>query len=442
MQLNLKTIRAIITGKLERMINIWKGKGGTAKPGIVARRINNNILRELAKKVNTIIFITGTNGKTTISNLLVSILNESGKKVFSNYEGANLISGITTTFIRAAKITGKLDYEYAVIEVDEATMSKLVKEINDPSFIIVNNFFRDQLDRYGEIDVLVQKVADAIKETNARLVLNGDDPLTVRLNQLSNPKVFFGLSKHAHQFELQQITESKYCPSCKRELNYTHIHYGQLGYFECKCGFKRPDILYEAVSINGQKFTVSTVEYELGIKGIHNIYNALAVISVAKELGISEECIKKGLRSYKAINGRMQTISLNGIEHILNLVKNPVGLNISLSEVLETKEPKQVCLYLNDLDLDGTDISWIWDADLERLCREDIVGVWCSGTRAYDMALRMKYAGIDDVKITIRSSTEETVRLSVEKGIKTYHLPNYTALEPVRKSLTMIRGSY
>lgn len=431
----MKSNISIIGAKLAKKASQTIGKGGSNIPGVVARKIDIHILKKLSSQVKDIILVTGTNGKTTTSNLLANILRESGKKVIHNTEGANLITGITASFINHSSITGKVIADIAVIEVDEATTVKVLKEIT-PKAIIINNFFRDQLDRFGEIDILIKKIEDAIKPVDTTLILNADDPFVVRFKKLKKESLFFGLNKNAYQFTQSEMSESKFCPNCGEQLTYEHIHYGQLGYFSCMCGFKRPKLDYEVKEINKDlSFVVEDYTYQMNINGIYNIYNALGSIACSRFLGISKSNIKKGILSYYSENGRMQRFTIDNCVHILNLVKNPMGFNISLSEILSNEEDKQVVVYLNDLDLDSRDVSWIYDADFEKINREDVKEIICSGRRAYDIALRMKYAGIKEETITVIEDKEKAIDYSIKTKIKTFHLPTYTALEPVRKIL-------
>ncbi|WCK53399.1 MurT ligase domain-containing protein [Aneurinibacillus sp. Ricciae_BoGa-3] len=433
----LKSSVAILSGKIAGKASKIIGNGGSNIPGIVARKIDPSLLRSLAVQVEHIILVSGTNGKTTTANLLASILKAAGKRVVNNEEGANLLTGITACLVNNATFWGKLAYDYAVIEVDEASLLKMTDQVR-PEMVVITNFFRDQLDRFGEIDILIDRVLKSIEPTDAKLLLNADDPFVMRLGLMDKEKVFFGVGSEAFSTESGRVSESKFCPVCGNELQYKHVHYGQLGDYECTCGFARPVPRYEVEEIQAGdevSFTVAQTAYRLSLQGIHNVYNALAAVACARELGVTEADIAKGLQSYKASNGRMQTFEFNGYPYTLNLVKNPAGVNISLAEVLSDEEPKQVAFVLNDLVYDGFDISWIWDADFERLNRGDIERVVCSGLRARDMALRMKYAGIDEDKINVIESNEGMVDECLSHPMKTYILPNYTALEPVKKYL-------
>lgn len=432
----------IEVSKMARKASRMLGKGGGDIPGRITRKAYPELLKELAKNVENIIVITGTNGKTTTSNLLAKILKEAGFDIINNSEGNNLITGITSSFVINAKSKNKLnkDYKYAVLEVDEANMPKVVAETN-PKYMIVNNFFRDQLNRYGEIDTIVEKVKGSAKNSNAKLILNADDPFVMRIGLLDNEKVFFGLTKDAYKFDQYSMNESKFCPTCGTKLEYDHVHYGQLGFYKCKCGFERGEAKYEVTGItDDMKFQLGGETYKLGIDGTYNVYNALGAIACAKEMGIPDEAIKRALSEYKVNNGRMQTINVNGTKCMLNLAKNQVGADISISEMVKDKENKKLLFLLNDLAHDSADISWIWDADFERLVNTPIEKVVCSGTRAEDMALRIKYAGVPANKIVVINNLEKAVNAITEDieengAMKAYCLPTYTGLEPMRKYL-------
>lgn len=433
----MKANVAVASAKLAKRASKMIGKGGGNIPGIVARKIDDDILKTLAQQVENIIVITGTNGKTTTSNLLAGILQEAGEEIIHNAEGNNLITGIITSFIDKTNIGSKLKkpYKYAVLEVDEGNVPMVVRQVN-PKYIIVNNFFRDQLNRYGEIDTIVNKIKDAAEKSGATLILNADDPFVMRIGLLENEKVYFGLKKQAYEFDQYSMNESKFCPTCGSELEYSYVHYGQLGFYKCGCGFERPEVDYEVLKINDDmSFSVENAQYQLGINGTYNVYNAVGAIACAKEFGIAEEVIYEALKKYQASNGRMQRFEIGQVTCMLNLAKNQVGADISISEMLRDTSEKQILYVLNDLDHDSEDISWIWDTDYERLKHTPIQKVICSGTRAYDMALRLKYAGIHYDKIAIYPEVTEAIDEVLKGGGNAYFLPTYTGLSPVQKHL-------
>lgn len=428
---------AVVSGKLAKQASKMIGKGGGNIPGIVARKIDVGILKTLSQQVENIIVITGTNGKTTTSNLLAGIFQEAGEEIVHNAEGNNLITGIITAFIDKTSVGGKLrkPYKYAVLEVDEGNVPMVVSQVS-PKYIIVNNFFRDQLNRYGEIDTIVQKIKDAAEKSKATLILNADDPFVMRIGLLKNEKVFFGLKKNAYEFDQYSMNESKFCPTCGNELVYTFVHYGQLGFYKCQCGFERPKVDYEVSKINdNMSFSVEKTPYQLGISGTYNVYNAIGAVACAREFGIEEEIIYEALKNYQASNGRMQRFEIGQMTCMLNLAKNQVGADISISEMLRDSSEKQIVYVLNDLDHDSEDISWIWDTDYERLAHTPIKKVVCSGTRAYDMALRLKYAGIQSEKITIIPEVTDAIDEILKGEGNAYILPTYTGLNPVQRHL-------
>lgn len=421
-----------LASRASRLLN--RGSGNTIA-GKVARKIDPALLKKLASQVENIYFITGTNGKTTTSNLLSNVFCEEGIGHLNNREGDNLYPGILSTFMKKASLNGKIKKKWALLEVDEATLINVLKEIK-PKGIIINNFFRDQLDRYGEIDLLIDNLKKAIKETDATLFLNGDDPFTMRFDALPNDKVYFGLKERVFPFKDYKQSESKHCPYCGEILRYETVHYGQLGHFRCSCGFERPTIDVEVMEIkqeDGIKFRIKETWYMLNMPGVYNVYNALGAIALCQTLNIDKTSIQKGIEGYVSKNGRMQSWDVRGFKKMVNLVKNPAGLNITLSEVATSKEAcKSVVFFLNDNELDGRDISWIWDADFEGLSDTSLSRVIVSGIRAYDLAIRLKYAGIDEKKITIIESKEKAIDHALKLENETYFLPNYTALAPVR----------
>ena len=419
-------------GKLSRML----GHQGTTLPGVVALKMDPRILQKMAKQITQFIFITGTNGKTTTSNLLTHLLRSAGLKILNNAEGANMITGITACFINQAPLFGKLKYDYAVLEVDEATMPVILKQVS-PKMIIVTNFFRDQLDRYGEIDMLIKDLEKSIHPIDTKLILNADDPFVFRLNALDKSKTFYGLHKGAYPFGNYGTSESKYCSVCGDEIQYDHIHFNQLGFYHCACGFKRPTPHYEIESIHSTPltFTLQNETYHTKMTGAYNAYNALAAIACAKELGVEPDYIRESLQSYHTENGRMQLFYHKGYPYILNLNKNPSGTNAALTEILLTDYQKQIVFVINDFIADGLDVSWIWDVDFECLQRLDMTRIICSGSRAADIALRLKYAGIDESRIIIEPAIQAAIQTAFKYPMPTYLLPTYTALEQVKNEL-------
>lgn len=434
----MKNKLAINLGKLASKASQTLGKGeGNTIAGKVARLIDKGILKDLSQQVENVIFVTGTNGKTTVSNLLADILKADGKRLIHNAAGDNLMPGITSCFLANAGANGTLDYEWAVIEVDESTLIRAVEEIT-PRAIVLNNFSKDQLDRIGSLDRLLSRMKNAIEPLETHLFLNADDPLSSHFASLGKPTTYFGLQADSYEFERFDNKESKLCPSCFRPLTYAHTHYAQLGHFSCECGFARGTVTYEVASVDtteGLSFRLDGTTYDMALTGAYNVYNALAALSVADTFGIQQDAIKEGLKRYKPDNGRMQRFNIDEHIRLMNLVKNPAGVNSTLSEVLSKPNEKQIVLFLNDYESDGVDISWIYEADFERLHREDVKTIVCSGTRAHDLMVRLKYAGIEEDRLVFAPLPDEAIRLSLKEEIDTYYLPNYTAMAGVRRFL-------
>ncbi|WML53650.1 MurT ligase domain-containing protein [Neobacillus sp. PS3-12] len=430
----MRTRMAIWSGKMAGILSKSMGNDGTTIPGVVARKVDPLFLRHLRKTAKTIIYITGTNGKTTTANLAAHLLRFAGKKVIANLEGSNMVTGLSAALVRQTPLVGWRVNEIAVMEVDEASLPKVVSECA-PDYLIVTNFFRDQLDRYGEVDLLIKKMKESLRTFDIKLILNGDDPFVHRFSSLQKENIYVGLDANACPFQSYSMAESKYCPECQNELTYTTIHYGQLGHYKCSCGFSRPEPNFSVEKvengIQGVRLSVDGVSYPTTLKGMYNAYNALLAITMCRTLGIDSKYIQDGLVSYHKGNGRMQEFSINGVKWKLNLVKNPAGANVTLSEYMLTKEKKQFIFCLNDELADGEDISWIWDIDLEMANRSEVDIYIASGKRAYDVALRMKYAGIPSEKIMILPNLKEAVFYTKSKALPTYVMATYTCLSPL-----------
>ncbi|MGN5650661.1 MurT ligase domain-containing protein [Bacillus sp. Brlt_9] len=435
MPVKCSVVAAKMAQKASRLLN----KNGSNIPGVVARKIDKNILHKLSKRAEKIIFISGTNGKTTTSQIVGHIFAANGLRTIHNSEGSNMITGITTAFIDNESVLLSKKADVAVIEIDEGSIARVTKEVQ-PDIMVFTNFFRDQLDRFGEIDTLVEKIGSVIKETNSKLVLNADDPFVSRLGRIGMEAEYFGLGTKSFKFEQHNMIESTFCPECGKALEYDHIHYGQLGHYHCACGFSRVEPKYEIKEVNidikkGLTLNLNEETFSLPILGSYNSINALAAISVCLEFGLTPEQIQNALNTFNVENGRMESFENSDSNVILNLAKNPAGVNVSLSESNYNNERRQYLFALNDLAYDGRDISWIWDADFEKINESLTERVICSGIRAADMAVRIKYAGIPEEKIEIIEDIDSAINELTNHNINSYVVPNYTVLEPTRKAL-------
>lgn len=440
-KISIKTIISILSAKFTLFLTKTILKGGTTFPGRVALKIDKNILSKISKGYK-VILVTGTNGKTTTTSMIYNIIKESGHPVITNNTGANLFPGIVTTFVDSFKFGSKVKDNYAVIEVDEANL-KYITEYITPEVITVTNLFRDQLDRYGEVYTTLNKILEGIYNVpETTLILNGDESLLGKLD-LKNPVHFYGFDKAVNDNKTIEINaDAKFCKFCKTPYEYNFVTYNHLGDFYCpNCGYKRSDLMYavtDIIDINADKSTVKFNDLEVSINqsGTYNIYNGLCAYSIAKELGISDLAIKKSLENQSSSFGRQETINIEGKDVKIFLVKNPAGYNQSLDTICLNKEKFAAAFLLNDNYADGQDVSWIWDVDFEKLTETNIDEVYISGLRAYDMAVRLKTAGLNPNKFVIEEQYEVLTE-AIKNGScdKLYILATYTAMINYRKYL-------
>ncbi len=445
-----------------KLIAIWLGKialvlsrvlrfgGGTTFPGLLAEKIDPNIIQKLSKKIkNGAIVITGTNGKTTSSKMLVEILSEEGFIVLHNPSGSNLTRGIASALIQSTNIFGtSLKADIAVFEIDEATMPEAATKIR-PILVMVTNLFRDQLDRYGELDSTARIIGSSLKGfPEMRVILNADDPLVSSLSEYAEGKVlYYGLDDITIQCKSNAAMDSKDCIKCGKELDYKNRSFGHLGDWSCpNCGLKRANLNFSANSLNVEpqksefniKLKSGDLKINLPVPGLYNVYNALAAASVAEAIGSGGSATVQALRNCAAAFGRMEMIQVEGRNAMMLLVKNPTGANQSFSSVYSDGKSKNIIMILNDNFADGTDVSWIWDIDFECFDLSESKFV-TSGIRAEDMALRLKYAGVDEKYILIEKDPIQAVKklaANTKDGEMIYIIPTYTAMIEVRDYFT------
>lgn len=428
----------ILFGKIISLISKLINLGhGSTWPGHIALSLNPHFIADTCKNSPTkIVIIAGTNGKTTTSKLLQTILENNRKTVIRNISGANLLNGIASTLLLNAHLFGKIFADYTILEVDENILPLLLKQLT-PSCIILLNLFRDQLDRYGEVNTIAAKWKDSIKNLSSTttLILNADDPLLVTLSQNTHAKsLFFGLDKAT--ITLQKTThasDSIYCTNCGAKLMYKKIFYSHLGIWECpKCKEKRP-----VPSLTSSQL------YPLA--GIYNRYNTLAAVLTAQKLGIPNEKIYDSLLLFEPAFGRQEIIEYEGKQVRLFLSKNPTSFNESLRTITELGA-KTILFVLNDRVPDGRDVSWIWDIDFEDYLKKNM-NVTVSGDRVYDMALRITYSfqisnfksNLIGFKFQIEENLQNAVMTAIQKTAQSeilYILPTYSAMLEVRKILT------
>ncbi len=439
--INIKSFISIISSKIVLFISKNFLKGGSTFPGRVALKLDRNILKTVSKGYK-VILITGTNGKTTTTSMITNILKENGFKVITNNTGANLFPGIVSCFIDNFKFGDKNTSKYAVIEVDEANV-KFITEYITPELLTVTNLFRDQLDRYGEVYTTLTKILEGVvKAPKTKLILNGDESLLGKLD-VKNPTEFYGFSVPVQEdTKLDVNADSKFCKFCKSPYSYNFITYNHLGDFYCpNCGYKRPPLKYKVdeiieVTPEYSRVVINNTPITISQSGAYNIYNALCAYSITKELGVPDEVIAKSLGKQDSSFGRQEVIKIDDKNVKIILVKNPAGYNQAIDTLCLNKEPFSALFMLNDNYADGRDVSWIWDVDFERLPKLPINNVYISGMRMYDMAVRLKTAGLDANKFIIEEDYEKlTNKLKECKDKNIYILATYTAMINYRKHL-------
>lgn len=420
----------ILIGKfianISRLVNL--GNGSTW-PGHIALSLNPNFIRELiaTNYKLKIILIAGTNGKTTTGRLIQTILEKNGKNVFQNAGGANLLNGIASSLIFNSDLSGKINKDFAIFEIDENTLPQILKEISNPEYIIILNLFRDQLDRYGEVNTIARKWIDAFRNLNKNttLVLNTDDPQVAYLaSHLEGVNVkYFGINPVNNTVKTQHASDSTYCPNCGEKLTYNSTYFSHLGDWACKkCKFKHPE-----------KTFTSSPTYPLS--GTYNEYNTNAAVLLAKTLGLSNEKIIASLKNFKPAFGRQEILNINGKKVQIFLSKNPTGLNESLKTIANLNA-RNILIALNDRIPDGRDVSWIWDVDFEDFSSL-FKNITVSGDRAFDMGLRLKYAEFKNFQT--EENLMDAIKIAVDKTPKneTLHiLATYSAMLEIRKILT------
>ncbi len=436
--MNFKLSLAIIVCKLLVLAGKILGKKGSSAPGQFAMKICPDILKILSPKVHKGIICTlGTNGKTTTNNMINTVIESTGAKTVCNKIGANMLYGVVTAFAQKANLLGKINADWAVIEIDEAS-AKIVFEHLKPDYIVVTNLFRDQLDRYGDIKLTAQQIKIAIdKADDATLILNADDPLSNYFSYICENKVVrFGVNENTSDEE-KQTNEGRFCQKCDAELVYDYHHYSQLGKYKCpQCDFERnePDYYATDVSYDGKvnfklngKFEIHSNTY-----GFYNIYNILASVSVIETIGLYVPNYTNIFREYETQVGRMEEFSFIK-PVILNLAKNPAGFNQAISAIQNDKRKKAVVIGVNDYESDGTDISWLYDVEFEKL--ENLCGYCVSGRRKYDVALRLYYADVCENPMMVDDPADGAMALLRTEAEVVYVVVNYTMIFGAQKSL-------
>jgi UDP-N-acetylmuramyl tripeptide synthase len=422
--------------------------GGTTLPGRVLLRLQPDALRRLGARLGRgTTIVSATNGKTTTAAMIAAALQAAGRRPVHNRAGSNMTWGVATALLEQEGDEG-------LFEVDEAWLPRVAEQL-DPSLIVLGNLFRDQLDRYGEMEALAEDWARIVESRvgRTRFVLNADDPAIADLgrDEGGEPRegvVYFGVEDASQALpELQHAFDAKHCRRCGAPYAYERAFVGHLGHYSCPaCGAERPrpEVAATAIELRGMdgslvelRTPLGPIEIDLPLPGLYNVYNALAAVTAAIELGVESERIASALAGMRAAFGRVETIDVAGTALSILLIKNPAGAN----EVLRTlrleaaEEGLDLWIALNDRIADGRDVSWIWDADFELLSGA-VRRVVCSGTRAEEMAVRLKYAGWPVEAIEVEPAVGPALdRALRERGGRLFALPTYTALLELRKLL-------
>ncbi|HSC03118.1 MAG TPA: MurT ligase domain-containing protein [Solirubrobacteraceae bacterium] len=418
--------------------------GGTSLPGKVLLALEPDAIRELSARLSRgSMVISATNGKTTSAAMVAAVLARAGVPVVHNRAGANMAGGVASTLVAAARPAGRLAGELGLFEVDEFWLDRIVPQL-EPRGILLGNLFRDQLDRYGELDTIADRWAAVTASAAGRLVLNADDPLIADLGRNAASVTYFGVEDPSVAIpEMQHAADSKHCRRCGAAYVYDVVYLGHLGIYRCpSCGAERPAPAVAAERIvldgtRGSSFDLVTpsgrARVELPLPGLYNVYNALGAAALCLGLDVPVDVVVAGLAGVRAAFGRAERIAIGDVELQVLLIKNPAGAN----EILRTLviEPSELDLLavLNDRTADGHDVSWVWDADFEMLAGR-VRRVTCAGTRASELAVRLKYAGVpvDRLHVVPGVAAALDEALADAPAGRVYALPTYTALLELR----------
>ena len=444
--LNVKIAAARTVGAAARAAG--RG-GGTSLPGKVLTRLEPDAIARLAARLpQGSVVVSATNGKTTTTAMAAAVLQRSGRRLVHNRAGANMAGGVASTLLRAAGRHGTIDGQLGLFEVDELWLDRVGPALA-PSCMLLGNLFRDQLDRYGELETIADRWAAMVRRLpgETRLALNADDPLIADLGRDRPDVAYFGVEDRSLAIpEMQHASDSKHCRRCGAAYVYDAVYLGHLGVYHCPaCGQRRPDPSVSAadVRLHGTEsaaFTLRTPAGDVGVSlplpGLYNVYNALGAAALCLSLGLSPEQIADGLGRVAAAFGRAERIAVGDRELSVLLIKNPAGANEILRTLTLEDGELELLAILNDRTADGHDISWVWDADFELLAGR-ARRVTCAGTRAAELALRLKYAGIEAARLHVVAALPAALddALGAAPAGRVFALPTYTALLELRAEL-------
>jgi UDP-N-acetylmuramyl tripeptide synthase len=450
LHLGVRSLAVIWLAKLVGVLSRLLGRGGgSAVPGLVAERLDADLLTRLGQRLPSgCIVVTGTNGKTTTTRMIQEVLVHEGYEVITNGSGSNLSRGVLSTLVSAVGWRGTFPSAIGLFELDEASMPAVCRALQ-PQAVVILGLFRDQLDRYGELDSTAKIIGRAIEALDADVYLNADDPLVASLSRFVRPSDPVTGLPRVHYFGIEDArteklthdlaADSDHCPLCGAPLEFRRTFYGHVGHYECPTGdFARPTPDIRVTSFEpGRPFEVvhdgHRAMVSLPMPGLYNAYNAVAALAPLTGLGIDLEQAAVPLGRTRAAFGRFEQLKVDGRDVCLLLVKNPTGFNQVIQTFL-VAEPHSLMIAVNDGTADGRDVSWLWDVAFDDLAHRGH-GIIASGVRATDLALRLKYAG---ETATIEESVEAAFDLAVaraEAGETVYILPTYTSMLELRARL-------
>jgi UDP-N-acetylmuramyl tripeptide synthase len=451
----IKTVLAVTAGKLSAgLIQVFKVGSGTSLPGKVALKVDSGLLATLGRQVRQkTVSISGTNGKSTTAGLLSAFIESGRAKVVHNELGANMVPGITAALLLKSSPLGHLSADYGVLEVDEASMPAFSASVKQ-DLTVVTNLFRDQLDRYGELDTTAKLIQQGIQNSGGTMALNADDPMVTSIGRHfpADRVIYYGVNDVHYpnapdlSFPVGFPREVTDCPVCQAPLAYSKVLYGHLGHYACTdCDFKRPTpwLTIDRVEIEATESLITLSQNEkvfdsvtLNMPGLFNAYNFLSAATAALWLELPFSQVQQGVGAYQSLFGRAEKKQIDGKSTMILLIKNPIGATEVLKVV--TADPNsRLVIMINDNYADGRDISWLWDAPFEML-RSTQKPILVSGQRAEDMAVRLKYGGVPEAMIETQPDVMKAFHQGVEQtqvDETLYVLPTYTALLGLSQAL-------
>ncbi len=460
---------ALLAARVASLSSRRLGHGGTVLPGHVVPRIDPSALSHIAHQLtHGVVIVSGTNGKTTTARLLARTAEADGLRPIHNRSGANLMTGVVSAMACSTDLRGRPSGEIGIFEVDEATVGAAVDALS-PRVVVLTNVFRDQLDRYGEVELIASRWREAIArlDPHATVVLNVDDPIVAQLASVCGCRVVgYGVEDASlGEREPSHDADRRLCPSCSARLRYTWSLYAHLGHYACaSCGWHRPEPDVSLVrgefhagpeapaSVLAIRTPRQVMTFRLALPGLYSAYNALAAVAASTAVDLSTNAIVESMERAESVFGRSERVGIGPGAVILTLVKNPVGFNQALrafvpgqaspSDGEESAAPSSTpfphnltVIAINDLFADGTDVSWLWDVDFEVLGGH-AGRVLCTGTRAHDLALRLKYAALGDVAVEPRLASAVAAAVAeATMGDRVLLFATYTAMLEVRREL-------